>query len=73
MERKIVRAPIAIRYRSADRPDHAGLVLIADQSDAAAARAELERRGFVILDDKAPAPGEARSSDDTPPRTGFLS
>jgi hypothetical protein len=54
MDGRVVRAPIAIRYRDPRKADLAGLIIIAGQSRAEEAREDLVKRGYVILDDALP-------------------
>ncbi len=43
---------VAIEYRNPRRPGEAGVVLVCDDLHAAQTKESLERRGFVIVDDK---------------------
>jgi hypothetical protein len=47
---------VAIKYRNPRRPGEAGMILICDPSQAAEAKTNLERRGFVVIDDDPPFP-----------------
>jgi hypothetical protein len=40
---------LTILYRHPRRPDEAGMTVVADQAKAAAMKAQLERRGYLIL------------------------
>jgi hypothetical protein len=50
---------VAIEYRNPRRPGEAGVVLICENGDAARTKESLERRGFVIVDDKAAGLGDS--------------
>ncbi len=39
---------LTILYRNPERPDEAGIIMIADQAKAAAMIDQLEERGFVV-------------------------
>jgi predicted N-formylglutamate amidohydrolase len=39
---------LTIHYRNPERPDEAGIIMIADQAKAAAMIDQLEDRGFVV-------------------------
>jgi hypothetical protein len=41
---------LTILYRHPQRPDEAGMAVVADQARAALMRAQLERRGYLIVD-----------------------
>jgi len=56
--RKGVGVSVAIKYRHPRRPGEVGMILVCDPSQAAEARKSLERRGFVIIDDKPPFPAQ---------------
>ena len=51
---------VAIEYRNPRRPGEAGVVLVCDNVDAAQTKESLERRGFVIVDDKTAGFGDSR-------------
>ena len=40
---------LTILYRHPQRPDEAGMTLVADQAKAAAMQDQLERRGFRVI------------------------
>ena len=41
---------LTIRYRHPQRPDEAGMAVVADQAKAEAMRGELEDRGFLVVE-----------------------
>lgn len=40
---------LTILYRHVLRPDEAGMTIVADQAKAAATKAQLERRGYLVI------------------------
>ena len=50
---------VAIEYRNPRRPGEAGIALVCDNLHAAETKESLERRGFVIVSDKATSPLES--------------
>jgi hypothetical protein len=41
---------LTIRYRHPQRPDEAGMILVADQAKAAEIKDQLECRGFLVIE-----------------------
>ena len=47
--KKVFSVSLTILYRHPRRPDEAGMTVVADQAKATAMKAQLERRGYLIL------------------------
>jgi hypothetical protein len=43
---------VAIKYRNPRRPEEAGIVIVCRPAQAEEAKEQLERHGFIIVDEK---------------------
>ena len=47
--KKVFSVSLTILYRHPRRPDEAGMTVVADQAKAAAAKDQLEDRGYLVV------------------------